>query len=258
MDQPPNESLDPLSLLIRSFQAAVRTAESGTRPAPEYDAAALLRQWLATMGGLWSGATVPWAGVDGWARSFSSPEGAFDPIGSWVRWYTANSDAMAAALDQVLRAPAFIRASARALDDYATSVAAQRRAAELAARNLPFATHADVARLAQLVIGVEAKVEQLLDEDQLEADRRQGPGAVGEVSVLAARLDRLEAKVDRLVAALTSDSLAEPVSRRRSSADSGRTQPAAHATATRSSGTPHAATQTPQPRVRLVRGAKTR
>jgi hypothetical protein len=256
MDLPPSESNDPLSLLLRSLLAALRTAESWSRPALETDPAALWRQWLAIVSGPWGSAGSGAPLNDLWARWLGAPEATTDLIGAWSRWYAANGDALAAALDQVLRTPEFVRASARALDDYATAVATQRRAAELAARNLPFATHADVARLAQLIIDVEAKVERLLDQEQPEAEHRDRP--VAEVSAIAARLDRLEAKVDRLVAALAGEAAAEPAARRRVRAKAGGTNSTTRGAPARDPGPRRAAAESSPRQVRLVRSNKMR
>jgi hypothetical protein len=220
MDQPPNELFDPISLLLQALQAAQRATDAPPRQATETDVAHALRQWLAAMSGPGVGFSTSSPISDWWARLLHTPAGAGDATSYWVRWYEAHSGPLAAALDEVLRAPAFVQASARALDDYATAVATQRRTTEAAARGLPFATHADIARLARMLVELESKIERLAEQDQLDAHRlapRETDDLGNEIAALAGRLDRIEAKVDRLVAPLT-DTAPPPRAARQSKA----------------------------------------
>ncbi len=200
MDPSANEPLEPMRLFLRSLQAAMGAAGPATARPPQLDAAHVARQWLAALGGPWAGAAAAAAPPDLWARLLGVPNAGADLTDVWSHWYAANSEALARALDELLRAPEFVGASARALDEYASAVAAQRRAAETAARALPFATRADVTRLARLVIATEEKLDRVLDAGQAAAGD-EAVGLTASVTSLAGRLDAIEAKLDRLIAA---------------------------------------------------------
>jgi hypothetical protein len=259
MDPSSDEQLNPFGLLLRSLQAALGAADPAGARAPESDAMRLLRQWLAALGGPWSGATASSPLNDLWARMVGAPGATGDLIDLWARWYAANSDALARALDEVLRSPAFVRASARTLDDYAAAVATQRRAAEVAARSLPFATHADITRLARLVIATEEKVDRLLELGQAVERRDQGDLA-SDVAALVGRLDRIEAKVDRLVAVREGGARSPraAAARRRPSASGATVVEASTEPSARATGRQRAKSGASGPPVRLVRGAKVR
>lgn len=257
MDPSAEEPFDPFGLL-RSLEAALRAANPAVGATSESDLARLTHQWLAALGGPWAGAAAAAPFAESWARAFGVPDTSGDFIALWMRWYATQSDALARVLDDVLRSPAFVQASARALDEYASFVALQRHTGEMAARNLPFATHADVTRLARLVIATEEKVDRLLESAQ-PTEQRVSSDIASAVAALDGRLDRIEAKLDHLLAGRSAD-IQTPraaTSRRRptrgtAAADASTGKPVGAAAPTR------ARPGAPAPPVRLVRGAKTR
>lgn len=237
----------------------LRAANPAAGATPESDLARLTRQWLAALGGPWAGAAAAAPLTELWARAFGMPEATGDFTTVWMRWYATHSDALARALDDLLRSPAFVQASARALDDYASFVALQRRTGEMAARNLPFATHADVTRLARLVIATEEKVDRLLESVQPRTEQRVATDLAAAVMALDRRLERIEARLDRLLAGGDSNAQTSraATSRRRATRDSA----AADASTEKSvgaTGRTRARQGGSAPPVRLVRGAKTR
>jgi hypothetical protein len=139
-------------------------------------------------------------------------------------WYERHSEALAGALDEVLHSPAFLRVSARALDDYASAFAGQRRATEQAARALPFATHDDVARVAHMLVALETKIERLAEQEEPGLGTHAGGALSQQLAALAGRLERIEAKVDRLVAAQSAAASPRPAARRRNAVASAKGQ----------------------------------
>jgi hypothetical protein len=258
MDPSSEEPFDPFGLL-RSLEAALRAANPAVGATSESDLARLTRRWLEALGSTWAGAAAAAPLAELWARAFGMPDATGDFITLWMRWYATQSDVLARVLDDLLRSPAFVQASARALDDYASFVALQRRTGEMAARNLPFATHADVTRLARLVIATEEKVDRLLESTQPRAEQRVSTDLAAAVAALDGRLDRIEAKLDHLLVERSAD-IQTPraaTSRRRptrgtAAADASTGKPVGAAARTRAR--PGASA----PPVRLVRGAKTR
>ena len=197
MDQRPDDQPDLLKVWLNTLQAAWRAPDRGAGHAAEPESARMLRLWLQAL-------TNP-SGVasfaEGLARLLGASETAADPVRFWTTWYERHGEALAGALDELMRSPAFVRASARALDDYASAFAAQRRTAEQAARSLPFATHHDVTRVARMLVALEAKIDRLAEQEQPGVGARETDALGQEVAALAGRLERIEAKVDRLVAA---------------------------------------------------------
>jgi hypothetical protein len=220
MDQPPNDLPDPLKLLLNAFQAAWRVSDPSARQPAEPEAARLLRLWLQALGGRQTGAPALNSFAEGMARLLGASGAAADPLSYWTDWYERHSEALAGMLDELLRSPSFLHASARALDGYASAVAGQRRAAEQAARSLPFATHDDVTRLAHMLVALEAKIEQLAEQEEPGVGTHAEDALGQQVEALAGRLERIEAKVDRLVAAQAAPASPPRAARRRNTAAS--------------------------------------
>ena len=93
--------------------------------------------------------------------------GAADPFELWRQLYEANESAWSAALEQAVSSPEFGESSGKMLE---TMLAAQKSVRDnmrtyLETMNVP--TREDIARLGELVVGLEEKVDQL--GDRLEA-----------------------------------------------------------------------------------------
>lgn len=89
--------------------------------------------------------------------------GAPSPFDLWQKIYEANEKAWSATLDKLTGTPAFAEASGKFLE---TMLAAQKQVREgmrsyLETINVP--TREDIARLGELVIGLEEKIDQLDD-----------------------------------------------------------------------------------------------
>jgi hypothetical protein len=253
MDQPSSESPDLYTLWLNAFQAVWRVPDPAPRRAAESEATRLLRLWLQTLGGL-TGPTAATPFAEAMARLLGASDAAAEPLSVWTTWYERHGEALAGALDEVLRSPAFVRASARALDDYASAFAAQRRAAAQAARALPFATRDDVIRVARMVVALEAKIERLVEQEESRASTRE-EGILGrEVAALADRLERIEATVDRLMAARATAAPAQTAPRRRNTGAKTRTPEVSQAASTSRKRQP---ARDRQRSVRLVGGGPT-
>ncbi|HEV2238522.1 MAG TPA: hypothetical protein VGR57_17825 [Ktedonobacterales bacterium] len=255
MDATANQPLDPVTLFLRAMQAMMGAANPAAAHAPQPDPAQLMRQWLAALAGPWGGNVAAAPPGDPWAQMLGALGSGGDLTEYWSRWYAGNSETLARAFDELLRAPEFVRASARALDDYASAVATQRRAVEMAARALPFATRADVTRLARLAVASEEKLDRLLDAGQV-AERSDPADLTAAVTALSHRLDAIEAKLDRLLAARERDVTAATTVRQRTAAAAA-TAPAARKV-TRARRERAAAADPAATPVRLVRGTKVR
>jgi hypothetical protein len=105
--------------------------------------------------------------------------GATDPFEVWRQLYETNEQAWSAALEESMSGPDYDEASGKMLE---TMLAAQKSIRTnmrtyLETMNVP--TREDIARLGELVIGLEEKIDQLADRfDGIEATVRT-PGPAG-------------------------------------------------------------------------------
>jgi hypothetical protein len=133
-----------------------------------------------------------------------------DPMDLYTRWYNATSGPMSELADDILRDEAFLEYSGRLLDSYAIFDSAFGRAAEEYFGNLRLPTSSDTDRIAGLVVALDDKVDRTEEtlEEALEEGSKETAGAVEALEQRLERvegrleqLDRLESKLDRLLAA---------------------------------------------------------
>ena len=153
------------------------------------------------------------------ARAKMQAEGNFpaDPFTFFKQWYDATNEVWANAIGEVIGTEKFMEGVSRFLESYTSFHRTFRRASEEYFRNLQLPTRSDVARVAELVIALEEKVDRIEDafedfedgyahlatseavaglEEQLERVESKA------VEGLAKRLDQVESKLDKVLAAL--------------------------------------------------------
>jgi polyhydroxyalkanoic acid synthase PhaR subunit len=176
----------------------------------------LWRRWFEATAGLRSGASEAeneftkcmaplWKEMadDVSAKMLSGESLPEDPIGFFVRWYNETNERWSETADELLRRDEVLESMGRFFDTYIRSEAELRRASEEGLKNRRFPTRSDVARVAKLVVVVENKVDRI--EETLEdlVQGASGPATAGAaVNSLEERMDRLEGKMDRILAAL--------------------------------------------------------
>jgi polyhydroxyalkanoic acid synthase PhaR subunit len=132
-----------------------------------------------------------------------------DVFGVWRQLYDANEKAWTAALEQAMGTSEFGESSGRLLE---TMLAAQKAVrdnmrAYLETMNVP--TREDIARLGELVVGLEEKSDQIADRlDALDDVIRTQSAEAGKIDQIGGRLDTIErslrsrateaAKIDRI------------------------------------------------------------
>jgi polyhydroxyalkanoic acid synthase PhaR subunit len=132
-----------------------------------------------------------------------------DVFGVWRELYEANEKAWTAALEQAMGTSEFGESSGRLLE---TMLAAQKSVrdnmrAYLETMNVP--TREDIARLGELVVGLEEKSDQIADRlDTLDEVIRTHSAETGKIDHLVGRLDSIDrslrsraaevAKIDRI------------------------------------------------------------
>jgi len=152
-----------------------------------------------------------------------------DPFTLFKQWYDATSETWAKAVGEVIGTEKFMEAVRQTLESYTSFTRTFRRASEEYFRTLQLPTRSDVARVAELVVNLEEKVDHLDDafedfEDghaheatseaivNLEGRLEDVDGKldtfptilakVEAIEGLAKRLDQLEEKLDKVLAAL--------------------------------------------------------
>jgi len=167
-----------------------RAAEAGGDPL------GLTRQWLEMMEELRN-------------RMMTSEILPADPFTFFRKWYDATSETWAKVVDDMLNSEKFIESASPFLEVYSTFVKSLRQANEEFFRNLQIPTRSDLARIAELVVTLEEKVDKI---DDMVENLEDGYAAVAtkeSVGALQSRLSQVESKLDRLAASLEKNQPAE-------------------------------------------------
>ena len=124
-----------------------------------------------------------------------------DPLQLTTQWYNATSGPFSDFVGDVIEREEFLEPSSRFLQHYASFYKVFKRNSEDYLKNLQLPVRSDISRIAGLVVNLEEKVDRI--EEVLE-DFEYGyaePATSESVEGLEARLDRVEGKLDRLLAA---------------------------------------------------------
>jgi hypothetical protein len=178
----------------------------------------LWRRWFEATTGTWSrnetiktendfaGSMAPlWAEMaeDISAKMYSGEALPEDPIRFFLQWYDDTSEAWSKNADELLKKDEVLELDSRFFETYARSYGELRRASEEGLENLQIPTRSDISRVAKLVVGVENKVDRME-----EAFEEFAHGYSETVGNLEERMDRLEGKMEQVLAAL--EKMAEP------------------------------------------------
>ena len=126
-----------------------------------------------------------------------------DPVRFFVQWYNETEERWSETADELLRRDEILESMGRFFETYARSEAELRHASEEGLKNRRVPTRSDVARVAKLVVVVENKVDRIEEALEELAHGDSGPAtARAAVNSLEERMDRLEGKMDRILAAL--------------------------------------------------------
>lgn len=139
-----------------------------------------------------------------------------DPLDLYLRWYNATNVPLSKMIREVLEDETFLEDSRRLLENVATAEQVFQRASEEYFGYLQLSTRSDSTRVAELVVGLDAKVDRM-EEAFEEFEHGQATPATaeavealeGRVKDLEQKLDdgraewrRMEGKLDQLLAAL--------------------------------------------------------
>jgi polyhydroxyalkanoic acid synthase PhaR subunit len=94
------------------------------------------------------------------SRSTDTPN---DPFEMWRQLYDANERAWTSAIEQAMGRPEFSESSGRMLESVLAAQKAVRENMRTYLETINVPTREDIARLGELVVGLEEKVDQVLD-----------------------------------------------------------------------------------------------
>ena len=125
-----------------------------------------------------------------------------DPLQFAAQWYNATSGPFSDFVGDVIEREEFLEPSSRFIQSYASFYKVFKRNSEDYLKHLQLPVRSDISRIAGLVVNLEEKVDRI--EEVLE-DFEYGyaePATTESVKGLETRLERVESKLDRLLAAL--------------------------------------------------------
>ena len=125
-----------------------------------------------------------------------------DPLQFATQWYNATSGPFSDFVGDVIEREEFLEPSSQFLQSYASFYKVFKRNSEEYLKSLQLPVRSDITRVAGLVINLEDKVdriEEVLEDFEYTPAR---PATADSVEALEGRLDRVEGKLDRLLAAL--------------------------------------------------------
>jgi polyhydroxyalkanoic acid synthase PhaR subunit len=145
-----------------------------------------------------------------------------DPFTFFRQWYDLSSEAWAKVVEEAIGSEEFQQLSGRFLENYASFAKAFRRANEEYFKAIQLPTRSDITHVAELVVSLEEKVDKIedaLDDFEEAAQDKTTQNYLGRidgklstftaalakieaVGSLAARMDRVESRLDALLAAL--------------------------------------------------------
>ncbi len=131
-----------------------------------------------------------------------------DPLQVATQWYNATSGPFSDFVGDVIEREEFLEPSSRFLQSYASFYKVFKSNSEEYLKNLQLPVRSDITRIAGLVVNLEEKVdhiEEVLEDLEDTGTTSVEPASAEAVQNLEGRLDRVEGKLDRLLAALEND-----------------------------------------------------
>ena len=213
---------DPFGLYRQWFEGAeiVRRqmtgapAANGTESAGKADPRELWRRWFdasvesweksAELGGEMMNVTPRYFEMLEQARTNLMSAGSFpkDPLEFAVQWYNATSGPFSEFIQDVIEREEFLEPASEWLQHYASFYKLFARRSEEYLKSLQVPVRSDITRVAGLVVALEDKVDRLEEAFEEFEYGYAKPATAEELGELEKRFDRVEGKLDRLLAAL--------------------------------------------------------
>lgn len=119
-----------------------------------------------------------------------------DPLDFYLRWYNATNAPLSKMIRTILEDESFLGDSRRFLENYATLEQVFQRASEEYFGYLQLATRSDNTRVAELVVGLDAKVDRMEEAFEEFEHGYATPATAEAVEALEGRVKELERKLD--------------------------------------------------------------
>ncbi len=119
-----------------------------------------------------------------------------DPLDFYLRWYNATNAPLSKMIRTILEDESFLGDSRRFLENYATLEQVFQRASEEYFGYLQLATRSDNTRVAELVVGLDAKVDRMEETFEEFEHGYATPATAEAVEALEGRVKELERKLD--------------------------------------------------------------
>ncbi len=207
--------VDPYGL-YRLWFKSINEAQEQFKPASMgmVDPKDVWKRWFETSTDIWGnlaqggidpvGLTTRWLEVMEATREkiMTTVPVPTDPFNFFKEWYDATSDTWSDAVGDLIGTDQFLEASSQFLERYTSFTMLMRRVNEEFFHGLQLPTRTDVARVAELVIALEDKVDKI--EDEFEAFEEVYPrlATMEGVDSIMGRLNQLESKLSKLPAVL--------------------------------------------------------
>jgi polyhydroxyalkanoic acid synthase PhaR subunit len=136
------------------------------------------------------------------ANLMSSKSFPKDPLEFAVQWYNATSGPFADFVQDIIEREEFFELASRWLRSYASFYKVFSSRSEEYLKSLQVPVRSDITRVAGLVVALEDKVDRIEEAFEEFEYGYAKPATAEEVGELEERLDRVEGKLDRLLAAL--------------------------------------------------------
>ena len=218
--------LDPYGLYIHRFEGMERmrerkmgaSAADGAGLPEDKDPQEMWRKWFDATVESWEKSaelgqemleiTPRWMEMLDQARANLMSVGSFpkDPLEFAVQWYNATSGPFSDFVQDVIEREEFLEQSSRWLQSYASFYKVFSRRSEEYLKSLQVPVRSDITRVAGLVVALEDKVDRLEEAFEEFEYGYAKPATAEEQGELERRLDRVEDKLDRLLAALENGS----------------------------------------------------
>jgi pyruvate/2-oxoglutarate dehydrogenase complex dihydrolipoamide acyltransferase (E2) component len=196
--------MDPFGLYRQWFGGLEETQKPATRAESSQE---VWRQWAEATAGAWqrafgigtvlAGLAPHWAEMAEGTRK-EMVEGGLptDPLDLYLRWYNATNAPLSKMIREVLEDETFLEDSRRFLENYATLEQVFQRASEEYFGYLQLSTRSDNTRVAELVVGLDAKVDRMEEAFEEFEHGHATPATAEAVETLEGRVKQLERKLD--------------------------------------------------------------
>ncbi len=187
------------------------------------DPRAAWKVWFDATMDIWHGAVKmggdPLGMIAGWVkvmeqvqeRTSSGELVSFDPFTLFNEWYDATSKPWASTVEDLIASERFLAFTGPFLESYSHLTSTFRDASEAYFKMLRLPTLSDIARMAELIIRLEEKVDDVAETiERVKEQTTRGATPMAGITDMEQRLSQIETKLDRTLALLEKRGKAGP------------------------------------------------